>query len=35
MFLKTNYDTDKTELKNKIPVTSRLVNKTDYNAENY
>ena len=27
--LKTNYDTDKSELENKIPVTSGLVKKTD------
>ena len=31
--LKTKYDTDKTELKNKIPDTSGLVKKTDYNAK--
>ena len=31
--LKTKFDTDKTELKNKIPVTSGLVKKTDYNAK--
>ena len=31
--LKTNYDTDKKELENKIPDTSGLVKKTDYNAE--
>ena len=30
--LKTKYDTDKTELKKKIPDTSGLVKKTDYNA---
>ena len=31
--LKTNYDTYKTELGNKIPDTSGLVKKTDYNAK--
>ena len=31
--LKTKYDTDESELKNKIPDTSRLVKKTDYNAK--
>ena len=31
--LKTKYDTDKTELENKIPDTSGLVKKTDYNAK--
>ena len=31
--LKTNYDTDKNELENKIPDTSGLVKKTDYNAK--
>ena len=31
--LKSKYDTDKTELENKIPDTSRLVKKTDYNAK--
>ena len=31
--LKTKYDTDKKELENKIPDTSRLVKKTDYNAK--
>ena len=31
--LKTNYDTDKTELEKKISDTSRLVKKTDYNTE--
>ena len=31
--LKTKYDTDKTELENKIPDTSNLVKKTDYNAK--
>ena len=30
--LKTNHDTDKSELENKIPDTSGLVKKTDYNA---
>ena len=30
--LKTKYDTDKSELENKIPDTSGLVKKTDYNA---
>ena len=30
--LKNEYDTDKTELKNKIPDTRCLVKKTDYNA---
>ena len=30
--LKTKYDTDKSELENKIPDTSGLVNKTDYDA---
>ena len=28
--LKTNYDADKSELENKIPGTSGLVKKTDY-----
>ena len=31
--LKTKYDTDKSELENKIPDTSGLVTKTDYNAK--
>ena len=31
--LKTNYDTDKSELENKIPDTSGLVKKTDYNTK--
>ena len=31
--LKTKYDTDKTELEKKIPDTSGLVKKTDYNAK--
>ena len=31
--LKTKYDTDKSELENKIPDTSALVKKTDYDAE--
>ena len=31
--LKTKYDTDKSELENKIPDTSGLVKKTDYNAQ--
>ena len=31
--LKTNYDTDKTELEKKISDTSRLVKKTDYNTK--
>ena len=31
--LKTKYDADKTELKKKILNTSRLVKKSDYNAE--
>ena len=30
--LKTKYDTDKSELENKIPDTSGLVKKTDYNT---
>ena len=30
---KTRYDTDKSELENKIPVTSGLVKKTDYNTK--
>ena len=31
--LKTEYDTDKSELENKIPDTSSLVKKTDYNIK--
>ena len=31
--LKTNYDTDKTELEKKISDTIRLVKKTDYNTK--
>ena len=31
--LKTNYDTDKSEIGNKIPDTSGLLKKTDYNAK--
>ena len=31
--LKTKYNTDKTELENKIPNTSGLVKKTDYNTK--
>ena len=31
--LKTNYQTDKTELEKKIPNTSDLVKKTDYNTK--
>ena len=31
--LKNKYDTDKTELENKIPDTSSLVKKTDYNTQ--
>ena len=31
--LKTKYDADKTELKKKIPNTSRLVKKSDYNVK--
>ena len=31
--LKAKYDTDKSELENKIPDTSGLVKKTDYNAK--
>ena len=31
--LKTKYDTDKSELENKIPDTSSLVKKTDYNTK--
>ena len=30
--LKTKYNTDKSELENKIPDTSDLVKKTDYNT---
>ena len=30
---KTKYDTDKSELENKIPDTSNLVKKTDYNTK--
>ena len=33
--LKTKYETDKIELENKIPDTSGLVKKLDYNAKNY
>ena len=33
--LKTKYDTDKSELVNKIPDTSGLVKKTDYNTKNH
>ena len=33
MVLKTNYDTDKSELENKMADTSGLVKKTDYNAK--
>ena len=33
--LKTKCDTDKSELENKIPVTSGLVKKTDYDANNF
>ena len=32
-FLKTKYDTDKSELKNEIPDTSGLVKTTDYDAK--
>ena len=32
-FLKTKYDTDKSELENKIPDTSGLVKKTDDNTK--
>ena len=32
--LKTKYNTDKTELENKIPDTSGLVKKTNYNTKN-
>ena len=31
--LKTNYDTDKKALENKVPDTKSLVRKTDYNAK--
>ena len=31
--LKTKYDTDKSELENKIPDTSGLVKKADYNTK--
>ena len=31
--LKTKYDTDKSELENKIPDTSGLFKKTDYNTK--
>ena len=31
--LKTKYDTDKLELENKIPDTSGLFKKTDYNTK--
>ena len=31
--LKTKYDTDKSELENKIPYISGLVKKTDYDAK--
>ena len=31
--LKTKYDTNKSELENKIPDTSGLAKKTDYNTE--
>ena len=31
--LRTKYEADKTELKDKIPDTSGLVKKTDYNAK--
>ena len=31
--LKTKYDTDKIELEKKIPDTSGLVKKTDYNSK--
>ena len=33
LILKTNYQTDKTELENKIPDISSLVKKTHYNTE--
>ena len=32
--LKTQYNTDKTELENKIPDTSGVVKKTNYNTKN-
>ena len=32
--LKTEYNTDKTKLENKIPDTSGLVKKTNYNTKN-
>ena len=31
-FIKTKYDTDKSELEKKIPDTSELVKKLDFNA---
>ena len=31
--LKTRYDTDKSEIENKIPDTSGFVEKTNYNAK--
>ena len=31
--LKTKYDTDKSELENKVPDTSALVKKTNYNTK--
>ena len=31
--LKTKYQTNKTEIENKIPDTSSLVKKTDYNTK--
>ena len=31
--LKTKYDTDKSEIENKIPNTSDLVKETDYNSK--
>ena len=31
--LKTKYDTDKSELENKIPDTSGLIKKTDYDTK--
>ena len=33
IYFKTEYETDKKELENKIPDTSGLVKKTDYNAK--
>ena len=33
LFLKTKYDTDKSEIENKIPDTSGLVNKKHYDAK--